>query len=522
MWETPLVITSGASSRCRGMPMKIFATVLLLLPFTIGSLVAGTTGKVLGVVKNASTGETLPGASIAVEGTSLGTLANSEGRYFIINIPPGTYSLRVSSVGFALKKITRVLVATDLTTQVDVTLEPASIELGETEVIAERPLFQKDNTAKLSVVTSEELLNLPVASVQDVLKTKAGFTTDANGDVHARGGRTGEIAYLIDGQLIRDPLYGDVSNTLSKDAVQELSVVSGSFNAEYGQAMSSIVNIVTKDGGDVFHGKLEYTSPKLNASPYRKANAFAGVQDLFVYSPRSVIGNIPSQPLLLNIPINGTINASLSGPVPLVDLLTFFGSAKAGNENSWLPGGYDVQRDLLGKLSYRLSSSMKLSFAVQHSREQFQTYNHAWKYLLNNQDHTEKVTDRYSLILTHTLSDKAFYTVQVSHLDYSHIVQVGNLLPSQYVQGVTGTSVYFYASGDDSQYSNNSTHSNRGKIDATYQVNSYNQIKAGLELAQHQISVHEELEPWSGGAQFKDIYTRSPFGDVPKLVELES
>src|SRR3989304_9935346 len=109
--------------------------------------------------------------------------------------------------------------------------------------MAERPLIEKDVTSKLSTVTSEEILNMPVTSVQDVLMTKAGFTSDAEGNIHVRGGRTGEIAYMVDGMYVEDPLYGGFNSMMNKDAIEEMIILSGTFNAEYGDAMSSIVNI---------------------------------------------------------------------------------------------------------------------------------------------------------------------------------------------------------------------------------------------------------------------------------------
>jgi hypothetical protein len=473
-------------------------------------LLAGTTGKISGVVKNSETGEALAGSTIVIEGTTLGSVANVKGQYYIINIYPGTYTVRASIIGYKPLRITNVVISADLTTQINFSLEPTTVQLGEQVVTAERPLFQKDNTAKLSVITSEEFNNLPVNSIQDVLSTKAGFTKDANGDIHARGGRSGEIAYVIDGQYVKDPLYGDFNNTINKDAVQELSIVSGSFNAEYGEAMSSIVNVVTKEGGDAFHGNIEYTSPMLSQSPYRKSNPFGGVEDLYTYTSKSAINKVSFVPLKLEVPVAGMFTASFGGPLPFTDKLTYFVSTKSKNEDSYLPNGYDLERDIFSKLTYRITPSIKLALAAQSSTDEFQIYNHSWKYLSGNQDHTEKITDRYIATLTHTLGTNLFYTVQLSRFNYSYKVQVGDLLPSQYVRGQTGTDVFFYVSGDDAQYSDNKTATNSGKIDVTYQLNNFNLFKSGVEIKSHHIQVHEESEPWAGGAQYKDEYSHTP------------
>ncbi len=482
----------------------------LAILMNLSFLLAGTTGKLSGIVKNKVTGESLIGATIVLEETKLGSVSDVDGKYFILNILPGTYTARASMVGYKPTKIINVVVSADLTTRVYFQLEPTAVWLTENVITAERPLFQKDNTAKLSVITSEEFNNLPVSSIQDVLSTKAGFTKGADGEIHARGGRNGEIAYLIDGQYVKDPLYGDFNNTINKDAVQELSIVSGSFNAEYGEAMSSIVNVVTKEGGESFHGKAEYTSSMLNQSIYRKSNPFSGVQDLNTYSNKSNIKDIPLKPLQLDVPIAGMINASFSGPLPFANDISFFISAKTKNEDSYLPHGYNLERDAFSKLTYRISSVIKLSLSAQSSKNNYQNYDHAWKYLSENQSHVNKTTDRYAAILTRTVSGDLFYTIQLSRFDYSYKVQVGNLLPSQYVRGQTGSSVYFYVNGDDSPYSDNKTSTNSGKFDLTYQWDHYNLLKSGIEVKSHNIRVHEESEPWAGGAHYKDVYSRSP------------
>ncbi|MDP1677788.1 MAG: TonB-dependent receptor [Bacteroidota bacterium] len=485
-------------------------SVFLVLVLHFSFLSAGTTGKISGKVKNSATGEVLPGSTIVIEGTTLGAVGNVDGQYFIINIRPGTYSVRATMLGYKPTKVTSVVVSSDMTTQIDFLLEPTTVELEEKVVTAERPLFQKDNTAKLSVITADEFINMPVNSIQDVLTTKAGFTTDAEGEIHARGGRSGEIAYLIDGQYVKDPLYGDFNNTINKDAVQELSVVSGSFNAEYGEAMSSIVNVVTKEGEETYHGKMEYTSPMINKSQYRKSNPFSNVMDLYSYSDISIIDDISFDPLKLDVPIAGMINASLNGPIPFIEKLSFFISGKTKNEDSYLPHGYNLERDLFSKLTYRISPILKLSLSAQSSKNEYQNYSHTWKYLSANQSHFEKTTDRYVATLTHTLDADLFFTLQLSRFNNSHIEQVGNKLPSQYVRGQTGNDVYFLVKGDDSPYSKNVTATNSGKIDVTYQLNNFNQFKSGVEIKNHLIQVYEESEPWEGGAKYKDKYSRSP------------
>ena len=491
--------------------MKTFLCPLLILLSIIPlRLYGGTTGKIAGIVKDASTGEPLVGCNVRIEGSSLGAASDVNGQYFIINVRPGRYVLRATMVGYASYKMTNIQVGVDLTTNADFLMKQTAQEMEEVVVSAERPLLEKDVTSKQSTITAEEIVNMPVTTVQDVLVTKAGFTTDADGNIHVRGGRTGEVKYLIDGMYVADPLSGGYNATMNKDAIEEMIVLSGTFNAEYGDAMSSIVNIVTKEGGDAFHGKVEYTTPMLNTSPWRQQNPFPGVQDAYEYVEKSVTDPMELKPFQLEVPFKGSLNASLNGPLPIFSDVTFFVSGRFKNEDSYLPHGYNLERDGFGKLIYRFSPTLKLSLSAQVTKYEYQIYSHPWKYLSGNQAHTVNATDRLGMIVTHTISSSLFYTAQLSYFENWVKVRVGNKLPQDYVRGQTGETVYFYVSGDDAPYSDNRTSTLSGKLDATFQAGNYNQFKSGFEVKSHTISVYEENQPWPSGAQYKDTYLRTP------------
>ncbi|MCF6270521.1 MAG: TonB-dependent receptor [Melioribacteraceae bacterium] len=479
--------------------LNIFITLLFLFSQII---FAGTTGKVSGVITD-EIGEPMPGVNVMIMGTTMGAASDINGEYFILNIPPGTYSIRATMVGYKPYKVDQVKVITDLTTKIDFPMQTASLLMDEEViVVAERALVQKDETSKIAVVTSEDIMSMPVNSIQEILTTKAGFTVDANGDLHVRGGRTDEISFMVDGVKMEDPLYRDSENNFNKDAINEMVIISGTFNAEYGDAMSGIVNITTKDGGSKFHGRIEYTSPTLVESPYRTANAFEGVEDELEYKETSVLDNAI-------VPVIGQIRGSLSGPI--TSKLTFFMSGYTVNTDSYLPHGYNTAVDGFGKLTFFVSPTLKLSLSGQITNSERQGYSHKWKYRSDNQARTKKNTNREIFMLTHTVNKNFFYIANISRFNNKMKIQVGNKSPSEYVRGVTGESVYFYVDGDDSRYADNRTTTYRGKLDATWQANNNHQFKGGIELIQHDINVNEESEPWPSGANFKDIYTKTPF-----------
>src|SRR5512140_2136982 len=203
-----------------------------LLSLAGGTALAGTTGKVAGTVKDAQTGEALVGASVVLQGTTQGAATNVDGYYVILNIPPGTYTLVSSAVGYNKKTLTGVSVSIDQTTTMDIQLTSTTVEVGEVVSTASRPLVQADQTAKTAVVTGDQISALPVTEVSQVLNLQAGFVAGS-----LRGGRSGEVAYWIDGVPVTDAYNGSQVVEVNKDLVQELQMVSGAFNAEYGQAM---------------------------------------------------------------------------------------------------------------------------------------------------------------------------------------------------------------------------------------------------------------------------------------------
>ncbi len=293
----------------------VLCVCLLLAPISIW---AATTGKISGVITDAETGDSLPGVNVIIEGTTMGASTGLDGSYYIINIPPGNYDVRADMIGYKSVRQKDVLVKVGLTTEVNFTLSSTVLELGEVvEVTAERPIVQKDLTSGRAIVTSEEIKEMPVESFRGVLSTKAGVTTGSDGAMHIRGGRANEVAYMIDGISVSDPFWGGMAVEVENTAIQELQVVSGTFNAEYGQAMSGVVNIVTKEGGREYHGNISmYLGDRVSTH-----------DDIFLN-----IGDI--NPLS-----QYNFDGSIDGPVPFFnDKMTFFASGRYYNEGGYFYG----------------------------------------------------------------------------------------------------------------------------------------------------------------------------------------
>ena len=235
---------------------RTILNVLILVLITT-NLLAGTTGKISGRVIDAETGEGLIGVNVIVENTGMGASTDSEGIYFIINVPVGIFSVRAGMIGYTTQLMTEVSVRGDLTTEINFNMTVQVLESDqEVIVVAERPMVQKDLTSGRSIVSASEMAEMPVESLAGVIGTKAGIVSDAGGAIHIRGGRSSEVTYMIDGVPVTNLSSGGLGVGLETSAVQELQILSGTFNAEYGQAMSGIINIITKEGGEKYSGNL--------------------------------------------------------------------------------------------------------------------------------------------------------------------------------------------------------------------------------------------------------------------------
>jgi len=139
--------------------------IALILLYGATAVHAGTTGKIAGVVSDADNGAPLPGANVIIEGTTMGAASGINGYYVILNIPPGIYTLKASMMGYSSVTVAQVRVNIDVTTTVDFKMRPQVIMGEEIQVVAERPVVQKDVSASQANLNAREIQSLPVVSV---------------------------------------------------------------------------------------------------------------------------------------------------------------------------------------------------------------------------------------------------------------------------------------------------------------------------------------------------------------------
>lgn len=201
-------------------------------------------GKINGVVRDAQSGETLIGANVLLVGTAIGAATNLDGYFVILNVPPGTYSLRASMVGYAAKVITDVRVSIDQTTEINFELSSDAFQTEEIVVIATTPIVQKDVSASRVNLNVSEIQNLPVTSVSSVIGLQAGVRDG----LVIRGGAANQTSFVVNGVTLRDERDNSPFTGISFSSIEEIQIQTGGFTAEYGSLRSGLINVVTKEG----------------------------------------------------------------------------------------------------------------------------------------------------------------------------------------------------------------------------------------------------------------------------------
>lgn len=253
---------------------------LLLLALCPVLLTAGTKGRIKGKVVDLQTGEALIGANVIVMGTTTGAATDASGEFLLQNLEAGVYTVRASYLGYQTVTISNVRVNADLTAYIDFELPSEDIQVGTVEIVAQRPLIQKDNTNAVRITTGEDMEKLPIRGFNNIFSLTPGVTT-TNGEFHIRGGREDEVGYYIEGVSVRNPRGGGRAVSISQDALEEIQVQSGGYTAEFGGANSGIVRSTLRSGGSQFKASYEYITD--NVAFQSREGAFEGKKRLGTY-----------------------------------------------------------------------------------------------------------------------------------------------------------------------------------------------------------------------------------------------
>ncbi|MCI0694700.1 TonB-dependent receptor [candidate division KSB1 bacterium] len=226
-----------------------FLLVALLVP---ALLLAGTTGKIKGKVTDRESGEPLPGANVLILGTTFGAASDFNGEFVILNVPPGLYTVKSTFIGYQEVSILNIRVNADLTTEANFKMPTTAVEVGEVSIVAERPLVNKNATNAVRIQSAEDIQNLPVRGVGAAIALQPGIVVQ-NGLLYIRGGRNDEVGFYLEGASARDANTGSNAVTVIPEALEELQIQAGGFNAEFGGANAGIIRQTLKSGSREYH-----------------------------------------------------------------------------------------------------------------------------------------------------------------------------------------------------------------------------------------------------------------------------
>lgn len=512
---------------------------------TVTFLLAGTVGKITGTVVDKETGDVLAGVNILVEGTMQGAASGVDGYYVILNVPVGEYNVKASYIGYKEITVSNVVVNLDLTTRLNLEMERTVLEFEQVTVTAERQMIRKDETNTNVIRTAEEIENLPTRGLANIASQIAGVVKEDNsGAMNVRGGRSSETAMYIDGVFVNDPYNYALRLSLPNQAIEQMSVQTGGFNAEYGEAMSGIIAITTNAGADKYHASFEAITDEMLSPDKKMLGTYSyGYNNYTMTASGPIIPKMnhtffvsatrrwqadgtPSwgwaenadklEDYTYNQVIKTTVfDDSLGYNVIATDTL--------GNEildtiphtysfNARLPENWDSEWSFTGKVKFQLGKNIQLRSSIVQTDRKFSADFLGTAaaiqptYFFNTEHRPIYLTHTRSIntTLTHTLSSRTFYDLKLNLFDTERkcydpvfkddLYKYGDPkynpwpdIPEKYGEAYTGrlTPDFFQPGAQYDNYFRQRTTYWGVDFDITHQQGNYHTIKVGFEYKYH-------------------------------------
>lgn len=394
--------------------MRKYALILLLV-MLLGTafLNAATTGRLAVRVRDGQ-GRAVEFVNIVVmQGTQriTGGQTNAKGTAIIINIPPGLYTVKFSLIGYEEVIVRDVRIQVDQTANLSPILNRAGVRLSSVVVQATEDKVERDRVGSAKQIEMDRMSDTAVSDIAGIISLQAGVT-NIGGELHIRGGRANEVNYTVDGMSVSDPVDGGATLQVDTDAISDMKVMTGGFPAEYGNAQSGVVNIVTKDGDPFFSGKLEYQTDRFHSE-----NRNSDVVKFAIGGPVVPFGS-PELKERFTFYLNGAgewldgrmkdyyisdpnndfylngrslLDAEFSPYNPYEGRGNFLG-ADIGNRNY---NAYNVNL----KSKYVLSPGQHVTFAARGDRSYNKPFSYAWRFA--DQHYAEDETTQKQFITTY-------------------------------------------------------------------------------------------------------------------------
>ena len=437
------------------------------------TLVSGLTGKIQGVVKDEATGQPIPYADVVISNTEIGTVTDDQGNFFILNVPPGKYTLEISDLGYQTKKIENIMVEIDQTARLQVSLKPSAIEMPTVVISGITPSIKKDMVGSTYIIRKTDIEKQPIDFFEKLIAFQPSVV-NLDTALHVRGGRATEVLYLIDNVSIIDPLTGEPVVNIAKGVIDKVIFMPGGFDAEYGRAMSGVVNVITEHPQDHLAGRL-----------FAKTETIMPLYYDFGYQDYQASINLP-----VSRRFKGLIAADLT------------------HTNDWDPRLYPMphkQRDDYSIYSkWFCAPSPKINFTLSgaQSRSQFDRYAAIFKFHLDNWRSDFRQGNFEALNINFLPDAKALITFNLNRLATNRTYGVREpgsdgpfenfeFRPYNSIQYPHGGyknpfGVYFFKTritGDYPVYEDKSTQVVKAKFGSQLQANKYNELKVGFEYA---------------------------------------
>jgi len=523
--------------------------LLILILLFSGYSFSQQTGNLAGLVTDAKTNEPLPGVNVIIKGTYYGAATDIKGAFKISGISEGKYNIDVSLIGYKTYQFTGIQVNANKTTKLDVTLEETVLTLNQdVVVVGEKPLMDPEETQSKKTISKEEIDALIVENVANIVTQQTGVVT-ANNEVNIRGGRTYENAFLLDGVSVQDPIAGTgFGLQLSAAAIEEVEVITGGFNAEYGQATSGVVNVRTREGGERYSGAVSYkrdnfgykTSPNVFNVDILELN-LSGPEPITTFVLPALGLRIPGE-----LTFFGSVYMGLSDGItqgyykPTANQLyssTFYGTEFAPRaENSWfwlLKFTYSYSPTLKFYYSYNQSVNINQnSQSLQSNLEYVEPspgYQYSFQNILDNANTFTHNNIFSNFGVTHTVSPQTFYELRFNYFftnlrgdanglyydAYGQPLDIVNFpiayynLENDTVGVIPGDG--FWDVGNPYTYHDHYLEEYSVRGDITSFFDEMNKFKAGFGLLFQEMQVVDIYQPWIGDLGLNnDIYKVYP------------
>lgn len=406
----------------------VLLVLLALLPL---NLFAAATGQIKGQLIDKETKEPIIGASVLIVGTKLGAMTDFDGNYIIRQVEPGTYTLQISHLDYNKINIEEVEVRPDYTNEQNLEMEKRVSELGvEITVTGQRDILDKFVVSNEMSFSKEAIETKPVTTVDELLTNVTGVVTNNSGEVFIRGGRAGEVAYIVDGVPLNDPLGGlgqaGANLSLVSGSIQEFTVIKDGFDPEYGDALSGIVKLTTQTGNkDLTRMNFQYITDDFGNQDLNEYSRNMDFMRFSLSGPDPIFKNkiLPSIGInfLEDKELTYYFYAEMDKSDGVYSYDAFDTDITAADKGSFNLFGFDVPERQsnryywMANIKFRPTQNMKMILSYKNSQTQWNVFEWIWRYSAATAPYQVDKWSSLSLEMSQSLSKNMNYEMVLSY-----------------------------------------------------------------------------------------------------------